>query len=111
MQKLVSSGKSAMDKILEGVNLIADPVKSTISPMGRTVIIAKSDVQNYESKNYPIEVTKDGYKVTQSIRSSDPEIQVGASFIQEVAEKQSSCLPVRRWQHQIPQTVNTYLLT
>lgn len=88
MQKLISSGKNAMDKILKGVSLVADPVKSTMSPRGRTVIISKSFVGDYNVNNYPVEVSKDGYKVAMSIQATDPEVQVGVQLIQEAAAKQ-----------------------
>ena len=88
MQKLISSGKEAMDKILKGVSLVADPVKSTMSPRGRTVIISKSFVGDYNVNNYPVEVSKDGYKVAMSIQATDPEVQVGVQLIQEAAAKQ-----------------------
>lgn len=88
MQKTVSSGKSAMDKIKEGVDLVANPVKSTISPNGRTVIISESYVADYGTKNYPILVSKDGYKVSTKVSSNDPQVQVGVLFAQQAAEKQ-----------------------
>jgi len=88
MNKQVSSGKTAMDKILEGVNLVADPVKSTLGPKGKTVIISQSYVEDYGTKNYPIVVTKDGWRVSQNISSADPLVQAGVLFIQEVAQKQ-----------------------
>lgn len=88
MKKLVSSGKSAMDKIKEGVDLVVNPVKSTISPNGRTVIISESYVADYDVKNSPIKVTKDGYLVSTKISSNDPEVQVGVLFAQQAAEKQ-----------------------
>jgi chaperonin GroEL len=88
MQKIISSGSNAFNKILAGVNLVANPVKSTISPMGRTVIIGKSYVGDYNVNNLPVEVSKDGYKVALSIKSSDPEVQIGVSLIQEAATKQ-----------------------
>jgi chaperonin GroEL len=90
MQKIVGSGKNAMDKIKAGVDLVANPVKSTISPKGRTVIIGKAYVADYNVSNLPIEVTKDGYKVSQSISSPDPETQLGVLFIQQACEKQMS---------------------
>lgn len=88
MQKLVNSGKSAMDKIMEGVNLIANPVVSTLSPNGRTVIISKAHMSDYQLNDYPLQVTKDGYNVGMSISSSDREVQVGVLFIQQALSKQ-----------------------
>lgn len=90
MNKQVSSGKTAMDKILEGINLVADPVKSTLGAMGRTVIISQSFIEDYGTKNYPVVVTKDGWRVSQSINSSDPLVQAGVLFVQEAAQKQMS---------------------
>lgn len=90
MNKQVSSGDAAMDKILEGIDLVANPVKSTLSPKGRTVVISQSYVEDYGTKNYPITVTKDGWRVSQSISSTDPLVQAGVLFIQEACEKQMS---------------------
>lgn len=87
MNKLVSNGKSAMDKILEGVNLVTNPVKSTLGAKGKTVIISEAYIADYGTKNYPIVVTKDGWRVSQSISSIDPLIQAGVLFIQEAAQK------------------------
>lgn len=88
MNKAISKDKDAMDKIKAGVDLVANPVKSTISPMGRTVIISESVVANYDVQNYPIIVSKDGYRVSESITSPDPEINVGVRLIQEGVQKQ-----------------------
>lgn len=87
MQKLVNSGRDAMAKILEGVNLVANPVKSSIGPDGRTTIIAQSHVAEYNVQSYPIIITKDGYRISQSIQSSCPETQVGVMLIKEACEK------------------------
>ncbi len=88
MQKLISSGSKAMAKIKEGIDLLANPVKSTISPNGRTVIINRSEIRDYSTIYAPIEVTKDGYKIAMSISSPDAEIQTGVLMIQEAAKKQ-----------------------
>jgi chaperonin GroEL len=88
MQKLISSGLKAMTKIKEGVDLLANPVKSTISPNGRTVIINRSEIRDYSTVYAPIEVTKDGYKIAMSVSSPDQEIQTGVLMVQEAAKKQ-----------------------
>jgi len=77
-----------MDKILEGVNLVADPVKSTLGAKGKTVIISEAYIADYGTRNYPIVVTKDGWRVSQSISSTDPLVQAGVLFVQEGAQKQ-----------------------
>ena len=62
MNKVVTSGNDAMKKIKDGVDLVANPVKSTLGLLGRTVIMSKGEVGNYQINDYPLEVTKDGYK-------------------------------------------------
>ncbi len=89
MQKIISSGKDAMSKIMDGISLVANPVKSTISPMGRTVILSESKVTDYNLINSPVIISKDGFRVSQSIASSDPEVQVGVKMMKDVAEKQA----------------------
>lgn len=88
MNKIISKGKEAMDKIKMGIDLVADPVKSTISPMGRTVIINESYVADYGIRNKPLTVTKDGYRISQHISSIDREIQTGVLMIRQACEKQ-----------------------
>jgi chaperonin GroEL len=88
MQKIVNSGKEAMEKIKAGVDLVANPVKSTIGPKGRLVLIAESYVSDYNINSLPVTATKDGYSASKSISSPDPQIQVGVRLIQESVEKQ-----------------------
>jgi len=88
MIKLVSKGRPALRKIKEGIDLVADPVTSTLGAAGRTVIISETFVHDYSTRHLPIVVTKDGWRVSQSINSSDPLTQAGVLFIQEAAQKQ-----------------------
>lgn len=89
MNKLIIEGEAAMSKILEGVNLVANPVKSTIGPLGRLVLISKSYIGNdFSMEDIPVIATKDGYRVSQSISSKDLEVQVGVKLVQEACEKQ-----------------------
>ena len=88
MQKIVNSGKNAMAKILEGVDLVANPIISTISPKGRLVIMSQSYVADYGVHNLPVFISKDGYRVSKSITSPDAEVQVGVKLIQSACEKQ-----------------------
>ena len=88
MRKVILSGKEAMQKILEGINLVANPVKSTISPLGRTCILSESFVADYNVRNMPVTISKDGYRISKSISSDDPLVQVGVLLIQEACEKQ-----------------------
>jgi len=88
MNKLILKGKEALDAIKKGVDLVANPVRASIGPKGRTSIIATSIIADYGVKNFPVQVTKDGWKISQNISSPDPMVQVGVNLIQEACEKQ-----------------------
>lgn len=63
--------------MLEGINLLADAVKVTLGPKGRSVIIT-------EPNEIP-HVTKDGVTVAKSIKLSDEFANAGAQLIKEAA--------------------------
>ncbi len=88
MNKLISYSKDAMNKIKGGIDLVVDPVKSTLSPLGRTVIISEAIVGDYKINDYPLVVSKDGYRVGMAIYASDREVNVGVLFAQQVLVKQ-----------------------
>lgn len=67
------------DKLAAGVDKLADAVKITMGPKGRTVIIEKS-------YGAPV-ATKDGVTVAKAVSLKDPMENVGARMIQEVAKK------------------------
>lgn len=67
------------DKIAAGVDKLADAVKITMGPKGRTVVIDKS-------YGAPV-ATKDGVTVAKAVSLKDPTENVGARMIQEVAKK------------------------
>ncbi|MDR2770156.1 MAG: chaperonin GroEL, partial [Rickettsiales bacterium] len=67
------------EKMRAGVNKLADAVKITMGPLGRTVVIEKS----YGS---PV-ATKDGVSVAKEISLQDPEENIGAKLLQGVAKK------------------------
>ena len=67
------------DKIAAGVDKLADAVKITMGPKGRTVVIDKS-------YGAPV-ATKDGVTVAKNVSIQDPAENVGARMIQEVAKK------------------------
>src|SRR5437867_3023134 len=69
------------DKILAGVNMLADAVKATLGPRGRNVIIEKS----WGSPT----VTKDGVTVAKEIELEDKLANMGAQMVKEVASKTS----------------------
>jgi chaperonin GroEL len=69
------------NRILEGVNILADTVKATLGPRGRNVVIEKS----WGSPT----VTKDGVTVAKEIEVEDRFANLGAQMVKEVASKTS----------------------
>jgi len=81
MAKDVIFGDSARQRMLSGVNILADAVKATLGPKGRNVIIDKSF-------GAPT-VTKDGVSVAKEIELKDKIENMGAQMIKEVASQAS----------------------
>src|ERR1044071_3312714 len=79
--KLVKFGPDARERILRGVNLLADAVTVTLGPRGRNVILDKS----FGAPN----VTKDGVTVAKEIELEDKFENMGAQMVKEVASKTS----------------------
>ncbi len=79
--KIILFEQQARDKILKGVNIMADAVKSTLGPRGRNAILEKS----WGSPN----VTKDGVTVAKEIELEDKFENLGAQMLKEVASKTS----------------------
>ncbi len=70
---------NARDKMLKGVNLLADAVKVTLGPKGRNVVIEKS----FGSPR----ITKDGVSVAKEIELEDKFENMGAQMVKEVAQR------------------------
>ena len=81
MAKEVNFGDSARQKMLAGVNVLADAVKVTLGPKGRNVILDKSF-------GAPT-VTKDGVSVAKEIELSDKFENMGAEMVKSVASQTS----------------------
>jgi len=79
--KEIKYSAEAREKILEGVNTLADAVKVTLGPKGRNVVIEKS----FGSPT----VTKDGVTVAKEVELTDPIENMGAQMVREVASKTS----------------------
>src|SRR5512135_3082839 len=79
--KRLSYSDDARTAILNGVNTLADTVKVTLGPRGRTVMLSKK----YGS---PI-VTKDGVTVAKEVDLPDKQQDIGARMVREVASKTS----------------------
>jgi chaperonin GroEL len=81
MAKQILFEEEARQAILRGVKILADAVKITLGPKGRNVII--------EKKFGSPTITKDGVTVAKEIELSDPNENVGAQLVKEVASKTS----------------------
>ena len=79
--KVICYGSQAREKMLRGVNILADAVKVTLGPKGRNVVLEKS----FGSPT----VTKDGVTVAKEITLEDKFENMGAQMVKEVASKTS----------------------
>jgi len=79
MSKKFASGACLRQKILDGVNVLADNVASTLGPRGRNVII-------HEKGKRPI-ITKDGVTVAKFIEFEDEFMNAGAQVVKQAAAK------------------------
>ncbi|MBV1787265.1 chaperonin GroEL [Marinobacterium sp. D7] len=77
--KDVRFGNDARQRMLAGVNILADAVKTTLGPKGRNVVLEKSF-------GAPT-VTKDGVSVAKEIELKDKFENMGAQMVKEVASK------------------------
>ena len=81
MAKDLKFGDTARQKLLAGVNVLADAVKVTLGPKGRNVILDKSF-------GAPT-VTKDGVSVAKEVELEDKFENMGAQMVKEVASQTS----------------------
>ena len=77
--KQVLFGSDAREKMLRGVNILANAVKVTLGPKGRNVVLDKSFGAPRS--------TKDGVSVAKEIELEDKFENMGAQMIREVASK------------------------
>ncbi|NBZ88327.1 chaperonin GroEL [Stagnihabitans tardus] len=77
--KDVRFNTDARDRILRGVNVLADAVKVTLGPKGRNVVIDKS----FGAPR----ITKDGVTVAKEIELADKFENMGAQMVKEVASR------------------------
>jgi chaperonin GroEL len=79
--KEVKFSVEARDKMLRGVDILANAVKVTLGPKGRNVVLDKS----YGAPR----ITKDGVTVAKEIELDDKFENMGAQMVREVASKTS----------------------
>ncbi|MEQ8400897.1 MAG: chaperonin GroEL, partial [Roseitalea porphyridii] len=77
--KEVKFGRTARERMLDGVNILADAVKVTLGPKGRNVVLDKS----FGAPR----ITKDGVTVAKEIELEDKFENMGAQMVREVASK------------------------
>ena len=77
--KEIKFGMNAREKMLKGVDLLADTVKVTLGPKGRNVVLNKS----YGAPR----ITKDGVSVAKEIELDDKFENMGAQMVREVASR------------------------
>ena len=77
-------GKDGQSKLISGITKLSNAVKSTLGPMGNTVLI--------ESPNHThgITVTKDGVTVAKSIQLLDPVENLAVQMMKESADRTAS---------------------
>jgi len=78
--KELKFSSEARDKVLRGVEILANAVRVTLGPKGRNVVIEKSFG--------PPRITKDGVAVAREIELADRFENMGAQMVREVASKQ-----------------------
>jgi chaperonin GroEL len=74
---MIIHGKEVKEKLLEGINLVANTVKPTLGPQAKTVIL---------QGNPPV-VINDGVTITKYINHDDPYVQMGIQMVQNLASK------------------------
>jgi chaperonin GroEL len=79
--KTILYGEDARQRVLRGVNKLADAVKVTLGPKGRNVVL--------EKKFGSPTITKDGVTVAKEIELEDSLENMGAQMVREVASKTS----------------------
>ena len=79
MAKKISHSAKAREKLLKGIDILADTVKVTLGPRGRNVAIE----QSFGAPR----LTKDGVTVAKAIELKDREMNLGAQLVKSVASK------------------------
>ncbi|MEO3414958.1 chaperonin GroEL [Roseovarius sp. CAU 1744] len=77
--KDVKFGTDSRDRMLKGINTLANAVKVTLGPKGRNVVLDKS----YGAPR----ITKDGVTVAKEIELTDPFENMGAQLVKDVASR------------------------
>jgi len=79
MSKVIEFGPEGREKLVKGVNILANAVISTLGPNGRNVVIEKEHGQ--------VQSTKDGVTVAKHISLSDPIENLGVNLVKDASLK------------------------
>jgi chaperonin GroEL len=79
MSKIIAFDESARHALLRGADAVAAPVRATLGPRGRNVVLDRSF-------GAPT-ITNDGVTVAREIELDEPQANVGAQLLKEVATK------------------------
>ena len=82
MSKVYSNDLDLQQKILNGVNKLADNVAVTLGPKGRNVILSRKE-------GNPV-ITKDGVTVANFVNLEDPTENAGAQILKQAASETNS---------------------
>jgi chaperonin GroEL len=77
MSKIVELGESGRDKLVSGIDTLADSVVCTLGPNGRNVVISKP--------GETVKSTKDGVTVAKNINLKDPIEETGVQLVKQAA--------------------------
>ncbi len=77
MTTQLSHGTELRNKVLDGVNTLADYVATTLGPKGQNVLIHQKDRRPF--------VTKDGVTVAENVNFEDPHMNAGAEVVKQVS--------------------------
>ena len=79
MSKIIEFGPEGREKLVKGINTLADAVVSTLGPNGRNVVIEKNHGQ--------VQSTKDGVTVAKQISLKDPVENLGVNLVKDASLK------------------------
>jgi chaperonin GroEL len=77
MSKIVELGESGREKLVNGIDTLADSVVCTLGPNGRNVVISKP--------GETVKSTKDGVTVAKNINLKDPIEETGVQLVKQAA--------------------------
>jgi len=77
MTTKLENGQTLRNKVLDGVNTLADYVAATLGPKGQNVLIQQKDKRPF--------ITKDGVTVAQNMSFEDPFMNAGAEVVKQVS--------------------------